>query len=207
MTCPREIKQYGNDIERFTIEAIQTKTEDWLENTFIDRIRSNYQAFGGTWISPEYLQDNFEIELRKELQEKSVLSTEFNTFFKKLTVDEIYNEYIKFRNFVSFPELDIEEINWQILAEVNQLIPLCTRSPVKPERYELIVLNNAIQEKNDGSWKFGTLQWVFYSHNIKLRWARILVAFFYVSGSLYLAFSALKNLYRMIGISVIEIFK
>lgn len=186
LACPKIIKKYGSDVERFKIEDENSRTS--LSRSILRRnhLRTFFIEFGGplALYDPEAQQPiipNDPIKTAAQRFRDYILGTYPNQLhFDPHAMSQIHNNYPSYLALNA--RLDDERVSAS-LQRLGFVFDAAYRDQVN--------LNQRKIESRE--WDIEALEWEYNSANLSNRFARFTVGLFYLVGATYFAYSAVRG--------------
>jgi len=214
--CPRFIKKYGDDIEKFKIEQAAVMHSGSIENLFQTMVRYAYRNSIHTserklcydWkgmlveaqlVFPEMDESEIKRLIQSDYDNCDLMAMDIFRYqtacnlYRHNSVEDIQKSYISFKSLVT-RGVTFQQIDWNIInllsAHRFELFDSGSRRGTLPYIGQRVY-------GDDTNWKLHCLQFRYdylNQSNGKFRW---LVALFYGCAIPYFVYIVLRNLFRM----------
>ena len=196
--CPREIKKYQDDIEKYKVENVSTLTDMQLEAKFTSALRANFKSGGGKAEIPKFDREAFIADMRDA---HDIIDNDIYPYQKAYlgtTIDQHFVVYQGMAARVQGKTPVVTEMNWQLALVLNMMNPFGRHPDPEIAKEVQLGIHNLILERLDDLWKFASLERSYSELNLSHPIARAYAALFYACGSIYFIYYAMLNLFRMV---------
>lgn len=193
--CPREIKKYGSDIEKYVIESESVQGIYHFESTNFERIKNLFSVNGGALKFKPITNDEMLKNTEKYVSE--VPKEHHELIFYGKTQNEIINEVNSFKECIDPGWVHNDHLNWDLVdigCSATDILE-CGSSFDKQLEYEK--LRSIFHERRADSWKAEVSRYLYEKKDQSRSWVRVLVACFYALGLIYFVVAAAKNVFGM----------
>jgi len=195
--APREIKKYGSDIERFTIENLSSLPDFRLQALRQDWIRSLYNRGS---LKLERAPDTPELLnlMRDRLRDPMAMNEQ--VLLEYLRAYRDYWEMVQAAGQLNPVDFDAKRV-WSLLLYWPALI----HGEKSSDRRDRSTLMRIIGDHADGNadWRTNTLNWRYHYLNTSRRPLIAIIGLLYFAGSLYFLWRIADGLVFMAGLLVV----
>jgi hypothetical protein len=197
--CPRIVKKYGADQERYTIEALSSFPRD------------EFVTLRETWITQLYREGGLKFQfantnegraaldqalLQKNMHTEHERNRHVRAYVELVKLTAGTGDYAEFENRLEYLVPMVR--NWpEFLTGTSDMSP---GSPA--ERLKALIIrsyNASRMEGGEHEWKVSLLSWWYKVQNHKWRPMILLIGALYASGSIYFLWRVFDGLVFMIG--------
>lgn len=194
--CPRIIKKYGRDEERYTIDSLTSFPIRRLRLMRTELLR--------------HLYDSKQLTMPITLDGRETPEPDF----RKLVVGmrgpgtanlaHYFVVYSAYQACLAGDDAEGQSVDWSGLRDMTRTHPeLLIGFENRNDDAQLLMFNVIVGSiPNDSDWKVLTLNWKYQHENQRLRLVVLLIGALYAAGSIYFGWRTLTTLFFMAGVKL-----